>query len=117
MSSHDVDPLAAVGYEGASGFLTVLASFPIVYALIGRTDAGRGGYFDVPVGFHQIVDNPSIWGSSIAIAISIAFFNFFGLAVTKSYVLFDSAALVLEMLTNPRFSPFAQTVCDRPIDH
>lgn len=83
MSSHNVDPLAAVGYEGVFGSLTVVAALPILYYLIGNTPAGKGGYFDAPVGFHQIFDNPPILASSFAIMISIAFFNFCGLAVTK----------------------------------
>jgi hypothetical protein len=84
MHANHVDPLAAVGYEGVFGSLTTLAALPVLYYFIGSTAGGKEGYFDAPVGFHQVVDNPAIWGSSIAMAISIAFFNFCGLAVTKS---------------------------------
>lgn len=57
---------------------------PILYFTIGHTAAGQGGYFDIPSGFSQTVGNQTVWITSIAIAFSIAFFNFSGLAVTKS---------------------------------
>lgn len=75
MEHYAVDPLLAVGFEGFFGLSTTLFAFPILYSLIGSTPAGKGGYFDVPNGWSQITSNPSVWGSSIAIAISIAFFN------------------------------------------
>ncbi|KAH8923092.1 hypothetical protein BT69DRAFT_1312482 [Atractiella rhizophila] len=84
MERYSIEPLRAVGYEGIYGLTTTSISIAILHVVIGRTDKGRGGYFDATAGFHQIMDNPTVWGSSIAIAISIAFFNFFGLGVTRS---------------------------------
>lgn len=75
MQSYAVDPLLAVGCEGVFGLSTTLLAFPILYHFIGSTPAGKGGYFDVPNGWNQVTSNPTIWGSSVAIAISIAFFN------------------------------------------
>ena len=57
---------------------------PILYFTIGHTSTGRGGYFDIVDGYHQTINNRVILTTSMAIAFSIAFFNFSGLAVTKS---------------------------------
>ena len=84
LGHHHVEPLAAVGCEGLWGSMTTLFALPFLHFFIGRTEQGQGGYFDAPVGFHQIMDNPRVWGSSIAIMISIALFNYCGLAVTKT---------------------------------
>lgn len=75
MERYSVEPLLAVGYEGGWGLLTTLVGMPFLYRFIGSKPDGRHGYFDIPEGWHQIVDNPTVWGSSIAIAVSIAFFN------------------------------------------
>jgi hypothetical protein len=42
---------------------------PVLYFFVGSTPAGKGGYFDAPEGWNQIVSNPTVWGSSIMIAI------------------------------------------------
>lgn len=42
---------------------------PFLYFFVGSTPAGKGGYFDAPEGWNQIVSNPTVWGSSIMIAI------------------------------------------------
>ncbi|KAK4705785.1 hypothetical protein P7C70_g407, partial [Phenoliferia sp. Uapishka_3] len=78
--------MLAVGYEGFFGLATTLAAVPFLHHFLGRNASGEGnlGYFDAPNGLHEIFENPPVWGSSIAIAFSIAFFNFCGLAVTKS---------------------------------
>lgn len=84
MARHHVDPLLAVGYEGIFGLSTVLLAMPILHLLIGRTPSGRGGYFDVVTGYRQMVSSPTILWTSVAIALSIAFFNGCGLAVTRA---------------------------------
>ncbi|KAJ2361481.1 hypothetical protein H4S01_005244 [Coemansia sp. RSA 2610] len=58
-----------------------MTAIPILYLAIGRSHPG--GYFDAPVGFDQIVQNPSVWQTSIYIMLSIAMFNYFGLSVTR----------------------------------
>jgi len=68
----------AVGLEGFFGFITVLASMPLLALL-----ANQSPFFDFPRGWQQIINSePVLWGS-VAIAFSIAFFNFFGLSVTR----------------------------------
>jgi len=84
MTRYSVEPLRAVGLEGTFGLATTLLIMGIAFIFIGSKSSGQGGYFDAPDGWHQIVSNPAVWQSSIAICISIALFNFFGLAVTKS---------------------------------
>ncbi|KAJ1952942.1 hypothetical protein EC988_003278, partial [Linderina pennispora] len=79
--NYHLTPLRAVGLEGSFGALTVMVAIPVLHVLIGRSHPG--GYFDAPDGFHQIVDNPAVWQTSIYIMLSIAFFNFFGLSVTN----------------------------------
>jgi hypothetical protein len=69
MEKHAVDPLLAAGYEGTSGLVTTMIGLMVLHYFIGSTPAGRGGYFDAPTGWRQIVDNPKVWGSSIVIAI------------------------------------------------
>lgn len=64
--------------------MTSLLLMPILYFTLGNTASGQHGYFDIVDGLHQTFSNPTIWYTSIAIAFSIAFFNFSGLAVTKS---------------------------------
>ncbi|KAG5460812.1 MAG: hypothetical protein BJ554DRAFT_7095 [Olpidium bornovanus] len=82
MERYNVAPLLAVGLEGVFGFVSVLAAMPLLHLAFGRSHPG--GFFDVPTGYHQIVDNPAVWIPGILIALSIAFFNWFGLSVTRS---------------------------------
>ncbi|GAA6063832.1 hypothetical protein JCM10212_003994 [Sporobolomyces blumeae] len=84
MEHHSVEPLLAAGYEGFFGLFTTMSGLLLIYRLYGSTPSGRGGYFDVEVGWNQIVQHPRVWQSSIVIAISIALFNFCGLAVTRN---------------------------------
>ncbi len=84
MSRYTVEPLLAVGYEGAFGFVTTLVGMILLHFFIGQTDDGRGGPFDIYSGWHQIISIPKIRYSSVAIAFSIALFNFFGLSVTRA---------------------------------
>ncbi|KAJ2450593.1 hypothetical protein EV183_004194 [Coemansia sp. RSA 2336] len=78
---YHLTPLRAVGLEGSFGAATVMAAIPVLHVAIGRSHPG--GYFDAPVGFRQIIDNPSVWQTSIYIMLSIAMFNYFGLSVTR----------------------------------
>lgn len=78
MSRYSVAPLVAVGFEGLFGFLTILIFMP----LLGQF-ADRSSFFDLPRGWHQMIDNPPVLWTGVAIAFSIAFFNFFGLSVTR----------------------------------
>ncbi|KDQ33568.1 hypothetical protein PLEOSDRAFT_1073782 [Pleurotus ostreatus PC15] len=77
---YSVAPLVAVGYEGLFGAITILLFFPILAI---PSVAAKSTFFDLPRGWHQMVDTPTVLYSGIAIACSIALFNFFGLSVTR----------------------------------
>ncbi|PKS12904.1 hypothetical protein jhhlp_000244 [Lomentospora prolificans] len=79
-----IEPIHVVGWEGIFGFLVTLVGMVILHFLIGRTEAGRYGYFDMVEGWRQVTSKPQLWVSSILIMISIGGFNFFGLSVTRS---------------------------------
>ena len=78
MSRYSVAPLVAVGFEGLFGALTIFIFMPVIAQF-----GDRSSFFDLPRGWHQMVDTPSVLWSGIAIAISISLFNFFGLSVTR----------------------------------
>lgn len=80
MARWAVAPLVAVGYEGLFGALTVGLCMPIMaYSSL----ASQSPFFDLPRGWHQMVDTPAVLRSSVAIACSISLFNYFGLSVTR----------------------------------
>jgi len=78
MARYSVAPLVAVGYEGLFGAISILVLMPVMSLW-----ASRSAYFDLPRGWHQMIDNPTVLWSGVLIAFSIAFFNFFGLSVTR----------------------------------
>lgn len=78
MSKYSVAPLVAVGWEGFFGAFSILVMMPA----LGRLSY-KSPFFDLPRGWHQTIDTPSVLYSGMAIACSIALFNFFGLSVTR----------------------------------
>lgn len=70
----------AVGLEGFWGLSVILLSMPALHYFF----AVKSPYFDIPRGWHQIVDHPLVLCLSIAICFSIAAFNLCGLGVTKA---------------------------------
>ena len=78
-----IEPLRVVGWEGLFGFLVTVAGMAVLHVAIGRTDAGRLGYFDMAEGWRQMSADPRILVSSLLIMVSIGGFNFFGLSVTS----------------------------------
>ena len=78
MSKYSVEPLVAVGFEGLYGAITIALFAPLLY-----TFRESSPIFDLPRGWHQMVDNPHVLAAGGAIALSIAFFNFCGLSVTR----------------------------------
>ncbi len=82
METYRIKPLRAVGLEGMFGLSTVVVGSIILHFLIGIHHPG--GYFDIPSGWNQIISFKQIWITGIAICFSIAFFNFFGLSVTRT---------------------------------
>jgi hypothetical protein len=78
MEKYSVTPLYAVGLEGFFGAASIIALMPFLATLTSRST-----FFDLPRGWHQMIDNPPVLWSGIVVALSIAFFNFFGLSVTR----------------------------------
>jgi len=83
MGDDEVPAMLAVGLEGTCGALQVLVLMTLLHFAVGRTEAGRGGFFDMHAGWHQTVGTRRVLWSSIGCAISIAGFNLFGMSVTK----------------------------------
>jgi drug/metabolite transporter (DMT)-like permease len=80
MGHYSVPPLLAVGLEGLFGTISILLFFPILSI---PSVSNRTPFFDIPRGWHQMVDTPSVLWAAVVIALSIALFNFFGLSVTR----------------------------------
>ncbi|KAG2224149.1 hypothetical protein INT45_000164 [Circinella minor] len=76
---YHVTPVKAVGLEGSFGLVSVLGALPLLHVFFGKHHES----FDMEQGFHDFFDVPTVWKTGIAIAISIAFFNWFGLAITS----------------------------------
>ncbi|PNY26600.1 Uncharacterized protein TCAP_03471 [Tolypocladium capitatum] len=83
LENSSIEPIRVVGWEGLFGFVVTLAVMVVMHLAVGRTDAGRYGYFDMVEGLRQLTQK-RIWVSSVLIMISIGGFNFFGLSVTRS---------------------------------
>ncbi|CAG0893206.1 unnamed protein product [Cyprideis torosa] len=83
---YGVSPLLAVGLEGTFGFL-VLATLliPFYYIPVGPPihSGPRGTLEDAPDGLIQIYNSPLLMTALTGTLVSIAFFNFAGISVTK----------------------------------
>jgi len=80
MGRYSVAPLVAVGFEGLFGVITILLFVPILSI---PSISSRTPFFDLPRGWHQMIDTPTVLYSGLAIACSISLFNYFGLSVTR----------------------------------
>jgi len=69
-----------VGWEGFFGTLSVLLFMPILAI---PSVSALSTFFDLPRGWNQMMNTPTVLYSSFAICISISLFNFFGLSVTR----------------------------------
>jgi drug/metabolite transporter (DMT)-like permease len=83
MHKYTVPALKAVGLEGIFGLITVLVFLPILHFTYG-VNGPPGNFADIVTGFHQTFDYSQVWISGIGIFLSIAFFNWFGLTVTRN---------------------------------
>ncbi|KAI1457100.1 integral membrane protein [Annulohypoxylon moriforme] len=79
-----IEAIEVVGWEGLFGLAVTLIAMLILHLVVGRTDAGRYGMFDMVEGFRQMVEYKAVWVSSLLTMVSIGGFNFFGLSVTRS---------------------------------
>jgi drug/metabolite transporter (DMT)-like permease len=73
MERYSMDPIQVVGWEGVFGFLVTLLATGILHLVVGRTPAGKGGYFDAREGFHEMFTNRAIAVTSLLIMISIGY--------------------------------------------
>lgn len=64
-------PLNVVGWEGVFGLAVTTIAMVILHLVIGSTEAGQYGYFDLKEGWRQVMSNRAIALSSILIMISI----------------------------------------------
>jgi Nucleotide-sugar transporter len=71
MEKYSLEPLKAVGWEGLWGFVVTAICMVILHFAVGRTDAGRYGYFDAHEGLREVWENKAIMVSSVLIMISI----------------------------------------------
>ncbi|KAG6299737.1 hypothetical protein E4U09_007819 [Claviceps aff. purpurea] len=83
LENSPVEPIKVVGWEGLFGLLVTVLVMIVMHVLVGRTEAGRYGPFDLVEGFRQMLQK-KILISSFLTMISIGGFNFFGLSVTRS---------------------------------
>ncbi|KAI1106856.1 integral membrane protein, partial [Jackrogersella minutella] len=79
-----IEAIEVVGWEGLFGLAVTLICMLVMHLVVGSTDAGRYGMFDMVEGFRQMFEYKAVWVSSILTMISIGGFNFFGLSVTRS---------------------------------
>ncbi|KAJ6630671.1 hypothetical protein B0H10DRAFT_1982304 [Mycena sp. CBHHK59/15] len=80
MGRYAVAPLVAVGYEGLFGVISILLFIPILSI---PSISSQTPFFDLPRGWRQMVETPTVLYSGLAIACSISLFNYFGLSVTR----------------------------------
>lgn len=66
-----IEPLRVVAWEGLFGFVTTMLGMVVLHLAVGRTEAGRYGFFDMVEGWRQMTQNPQVAVSSILIMISI----------------------------------------------
>lgn len=71
LEHYSMDALEVVGWEGTFGLLVTIIGMIILYVTVGKTEAGRYGYFDTKEGWRQITSNRSLAVSSILSMISI----------------------------------------------
>ena len=71
LENSPIEPIQVVGWEGIFGFVVTVLVMIIMHFAVGRTDAGRYGYFDMAEGWRQMTEDPKIGISSILIMISI----------------------------------------------
>ncbi|OAR00369.1 hypothetical protein LLEC1_00306 [Akanthomyces lecanii] len=84
LENSPIEPIRVVGWEGLFGFLVTVGGMLVMHVIVGRTDGGRHGAFDIAEGWRQMTTNNAVWLSSLLIMVSIGGFNFFGLSVTRS---------------------------------
>ncbi|XP_039264053.1 solute carrier family 35 member F6-like [Styela clava] len=85
VSGKDINPLQAVGWEGFFGMTTLgILLIPMYFIVTGHTDEGVPTRLEDSLdGFCQLGNNWQIAVGTFGSITSIAFFNFFGISITK----------------------------------
>lgn len=86
VSTRNIPPLQAVGWEGFFGLIVtslLLIPFYFIHVPTPFSDNSRGVLEDVPDALYQMAHNNVIIVSLVGTIVSIAFFNFAGISVTK----------------------------------
>jgi drug/metabolite transporter (DMT)-like permease len=73
LEKYALEPLKVVGWEGFFGFSVTVIGLIVMYLAVGKTSAGRYGYFDVVEGWREVSSYKGIWVSSILIMFSIGY--------------------------------------------
>lgn len=73
LEQYALEPLKVVGWEGVFGFGVTVVGMAVLHLVVGRTDAGRYGYFDAREGWHELTHYRAIAVSSVLIMCSIGF--------------------------------------------
>ncbi len=73
LENYAMEPLQVVGWEGIFGFTVTVIGSIILYLGVGRTEAGRYGYFDAKEGWHQVLTHRAVAVSSFMIMLSIGY--------------------------------------------
>ena len=73
LENYAMEPIHVVGWEGVFGFLVTVVGMLVMYLIVGQTDAGRYGYFDIKQGLHEVFSNRAVAISSVFIMISIGY--------------------------------------------
>ena len=76
LEKYALEPLKVVGWEGLFGFSVTVLGMVILHLVVGRTDAGQYGYFDLVEAWREITEYRAIGISSILIMISIGYVIF-----------------------------------------
>jgi drug/metabolite transporter (DMT)-like permease len=71
LENSPINPIVVVGWEGLFGFSVTAVVMIVLHLAIGRTDAGRYGYFDAAEGLRQMYADKALLVSSVIIMISI----------------------------------------------
>jgi drug/metabolite transporter (DMT)-like permease len=81
LAKYHLHPMEAIGYEGSFGLLFLFAMAPPAYFFIGQYNPDS--WFNIPIGWSQVLSSPYIWGAGLGCIVSIAAFNGSALEVTK----------------------------------
>ncbi|XP_018015720.1 solute carrier family 35 member F6 isoform X2 [Hyalella azteca] len=107
LTKHTVPALLAVGWEGLFGFITLtILLVPFYYIPAGMFSGNPRGTLEDPIdAFIQLSNNPMLVVAVLGNVISIAFFNFAGVSVTKELsattrMVLDSVRTLVVWLTS-----------------